>query len=86
MSYKSNIVVARFTEAEAEKFKSVNPGATAMHMPPFIGTRADARKEVTKIANQSIADSEKVVGIRLKDETDAGWMFSITVDDKYPRR
>lgn len=82
MSYKSNIVVARFTEADAEEFKFMNPRATAIHMPPIVGSRADARKEAVKIANQTIADNECVVTARLKDETDAGWVFSVTIEDK----
>lgn len=82
MSYKSNIAVARFTKADAEEFKSANPRATAIHMPPLVGTRAEAFMEATKIANQEIADSEMVVSIRMKDETDAGWMFVATVSKK----
>lgn len=81
MSYKSNVIVGRFTEADAEELRSRNPGATA-YIPPVIETRAEARKEAIKIANQDIAYNEVIVSTRMKDETDAGWAFSITVADK----
>lgn len=85
MSYKTNVIVVRFTELDAKNFKAMSPGTPSMRMQPIIDSRAKAREEAVKIAEQEIADNEKVVGVRLTDETGAGWIFSVTVDDKYPR-
>lgn len=82
MSYKNTVIVARFTEADAEDFKSMNHGAP---MQPIIENRADARKEARKIAEQEIADNEVITSIRQTVVTGVGWVFSVTVDDKYPR-
>jgi hypothetical protein len=60
-------------------------GTPLMRMQPIVDSRAKAREEAVKIAELEIADSEKVAGIRLTDETGAGWIFAVTVDDKYPR-
>jgi hypothetical protein len=83
MSYKNTVIVARFTEADEEEFKRANPGVDTRRMQPVINTRAEAREEAIKIASREIANNEVVAGIRLTEETDAGWIFSATVIDKY---
>jgi hypothetical protein len=82
MSYKITVGVARFTEADEKEFKEENPRATAIHMPPIVGTRAEARKEALKVATEQIADSEQVDSIRMMEETPAGWLFAATVGRK----
>jgi uncharacterized membrane protein YkoI len=76
MSYKTNVIVVRFTELDAKNFKTTQT---------IVDTRAKAREEAVKIAEQEIAGNEKVTGLRLTDETGAGWIYSVTIDDKYPR-
>lgn len=82
MSYKHTVIVARFTEADAEDFKSKFPGAPVQ---PVITNRAEARKEARKIAEQEIADNEVITSLRQAVVTGYGWVYFATVEDKYPR-
>lgn len=78
MARKETVVIGRFTKDDAEEFKA----NTGRDIYPVVVTRDEARKQALLIGTQESADNEHAVSARLKEETDAGWVFAVTIKSK----
>lgn len=78
MAHKETVVIGRFTKEDAEEFKA----KTGRNIYPVVVTREEARNQAILIGTQESADNEHAVSARLKEETDAGWVFTVTIENK----
>ena len=78
MARKETVVIGRFTKEDAEEFQT----KTGRNIYPVVETLDEARKEAVLIGTQESADNEHAVSARLKEETDAGWVFTVTIENK----
>jgi hypothetical protein len=78
MAHKETVIIGRFTKDDAEEFEV----HTGRDIYPVVATREEARKQAILIGTQESADNEHAVSARLKEETNAGWVFVVTIDNK----
>lgn len=79
MSYKMDGVVGRFTSEDRADFVAKNPGSFVQRV---VDSLHAARDEALRVAENMIADGEQVLSIRQKESTEAGWIFSVTVQGR----
>lgn len=78
MSHATTVIIARYTQADADEFNAT-PEHQRGPWQPVVENKADAKFQAIEEANRSKADWECITRVTLKEETDAGWAFEVKI-------